>query len=134
MSCENVSVPRSLGPTRSMNQSSRVPEATSQMLGQNSSGIPWPLNTSSAVPLGQGPSIPDVSTPSEASRLQMESPANNRNEGINQNTGETLLEEVVPGRGPTTGMVDIVLLGENFPSAPLYVGFGGNWTRAVSYA
>ena len=139
MSRENAPVPRSLGPTSGephcgMNQSSRVPAATSQMLSQNSSDIPRPLNTSSAVPSGQGASIPDVSTPSEASRLQMESPANTRNEGINQNTGETLLEEVVPGKGRTTGKVDIVLFGENFPSGPLYVGFGDNWTRAVSYA
>ena len=118
----------------SMDQFSRVPEATSQMLSQNSSGIPRPRNTSSAVPSGQGPSIPDVSTPPEASRLQMELLENTRNDGVNQNTGETLLEEMVPGKGPTTGRVDIVLFGENFPSGPLYVGFGDNWTRAVSYA
>ena len=141
MSCENVSVPRSLGPTsgephggHSVNQSSRIPEATSQMLSQSSSGTSRAPNTSSAVPSGQGASTPDVPTPPETSRLQIESPAHTRNEGINQNTGETLLEEVVPYKGPTTGRTQIVLFGENFPAVPLYIRFGDNWARAVSYA
>ena len=138
VSCENASVARSLGPTsdephcgRIMDQSSRVLEATSQVLSQNSSGISRALNTSSGVPSGQGACTPDVSTPPET---QNESPANTRNEGINRNTGDTLLEEVVPEKGPTTGRIQIILLGEHFPSIPLYVGFGENWTRAVSYA
>ena len=114
-----------------MDQSSRVPETTSQVLSQNSSGISRAPNTSSGVPSGQGASTPDVSTPPET---QNESPANTRDEGVNRNTGDTLLEEVVPETGPTTGRKQIILLGEHFPSVPLYVRFGDNWTRAVSYA
>ena len=140
-SCDNASAPRSLEPTssephcgRSVNQSSRIPEATSQMLSQSSSGRSRPLDASSAVPLGQGVGAPGISTPSETSQLQIESPAHTRNEGTSQNVSGTLLEEVVPEKGPTTGRTQIVLFGENFPAVPLYVRFGDNWARAVSYA
>jgi len=136
MSCENAPVPRSVEPTsgephcgRGRSQASRVPEATSEMLNQSSSGIPRPLNTSSAVPSGQGDSAPGISTP----QLQIESPAHTRNESINQNIYETLLQEVDPERGPTTGGIRVVLFGENFPVIPLHVCFGDNWVRAVSY-
>ena len=144
MSCENAPIPRSLGPTsgephcgRSMNQSSRVPNTTSETLGQSLSGTSRPLNTTSGVPSqpsqpsGQGASAPDIPILSET---RIESPAHSRGEGINQATGETFLEEVDPGRGPTTGGIRIALFGENFPAVPLYVGFGDNWVRAVSYA
>jgi len=138
MSCENASVPFSFGPTSSepyggggMNQSSRIPE---EILSQNSSGTSRALNTPSAVPSGQGGSAPVVSTPSEAPQVQIESPAHTHNESINQNTGATVLEEVVPTKGPMTGGVPIALFGENFPAGPLYVCFGDNWARAVRYA
>ena len=138
-SCEDAAVPRSHTTTsaephsgHSITQASRVPEATPQMLSQGSSGVSRPLNTSSAVPSGQGGSTPDISIPSETSRLQMESPAHTRNESLNQTTDETLLEEVDPEKGPTTGGIRIALFGENFPAIPLYVGFGDNWVRAVS--
>ena len=137
MSSEIAPVPPSVDPTsgephcgHSISQASRVPEATSQMLSQSSSGIPRRLNTSSAVPSGQGASPPDISTP----QLQIESPAHTRNESVNQNTRETLLQEVDPERGPTTGGIRVVLFGENFPVVPLHVCFGDNWVRAVSYA
>ena len=64
----------------------------------------------------------------------MESPAHTRTEGVNQTTDETLLEEIDPEKGPTTGGIRVALFGENFPAVPLYVGFGDNWVRAVSYA
>ena len=137
---ENEFVLRSLGPTSgepqygSMNQVSSVPEATSQILSQNLSGISQALNTSSAVPSGRGTGAPDISTLSEPSRLQAESSVHTRNAGIDQIAGEALLEEVVPKKGPTTGRIEIVLFGENFPAVPLYVLFGDNWARAVSYA
>ena len=142
MSCQDASSPRSLGPTpgephcglSSIIQSSRVPETTTQMLSQDSSGTSRALNTPSAVPSGQGARSPDMSTPSESSQLQIESPAHTRSEGMNQNTGETLLEEVVSGRGPTTGGIQVFLVGENFPARRLYVRFGENWARTVSYA
>jgi hypothetical protein len=64
------------------------------MLSQGSSGVPQAPNTSSlGVPSGQGGGAPDISITSEAVRLQMESPAHTRNEGINQMTNKTLLEE-----------------------------------------
>ena len=138
---EVSSVLRVLKPTsgephfgRGMALSSRVPETTSQILSQNSSGIPRAFTTSSAVPSGQGCGAPGISIPSETSQLQVESPVNTRNEGINQITGDTRLEEVSPQRGPMTGGMGMVLFGENFPAFPLYVGFGDKWVRAVSYA
>lgn len=140
MSCEDASVPQSHIPTsgephsgHSISQASRVPGATSQLLSQSSSGVSQPLNTSSVVPSEQRRSTPDTSVPSEMSRLQMESPAHTRNEGVNQIADETLLEEVDPEKGPMTGGIRIALFGENFPAIPLYVGFGDNWVRAVSY-
>ena len=66
--------------------------------------------------------------------MRFESPAHTRDEGINQDTDETVLEEVVPEKGPTTGGTHLALFGENFPAVPLYVCFGDNWVRAVSYA
>ena len=141
MSCEDASDLRSHRPTsgeshsgHSISQAPRVPEAISQLLSQSSSGVSQPLNTSSAVPSGQRGSTPDTSLPSETSRLQMGSPSHTRNQGVNQVTDETLLEEVDPEKGPTTGGIRIALFGENFPAVPLYVGFGDNWVRAVSYA
>ena len=87
------------------------------------------------MPSGQRPSAPDINTPPEPSRLQAESPENTRNEGIGQIRGETLLEEVVPQKGPTTGGIHVDLWGQNFPDVLLYVRFGGErWVRAVSYA
>ena len=44
------------------------------------------------------------------------------------------VEEVVPHKGPTTGGVDIIILGFNFPSTPLYIRFGDSITRTVSEA
>ena len=136
--CENPPVP---GPTSgephcgpSVNQSSRVPEATSRTLSQNSSGTSQGPNTSSAIPSGQGGSAPDISIPSETSRLQIESPVHTHNEDIDQITDETLLEEVVPQKGPTTGGIHVDLWGQHFPAILLYVRFGDNWVRAVSYA
>ena len=142
MPFENAPVPRLLGPTpgephggRSVNQSSRIPEATSQMLSQSPSGTSQPLNASSLVPLGgQGTGAPDISTPPETSQLEIESPGHTRGEGISQNMAETLLHEVVPEKGPTTGLICVALFGENFPAVPLHVRFGDNWTRAVSDA
>jgi len=104
------------------------------MLSQNSSGTSRALNTPSVVPSGQGSSAPVVSIPPETSQVQIDSPAHTHNEAINQNMGATVLEEAVPERGPTTGRKQIVLFGENFPAVPLYVRFGDNWARAVSYA
>ena len=138
MSCENASVAGLTSDEphggRSVNQSSRIPEATSQILSQSPLGTSRPLNTPLAVPSGQGAGASDISTSPEISQLQNESPAHTRNEGTSRNMNGTVLEEVVPEKGPTTGRIRIILLGEQFPSVPLFVGFGDNWTRAVSYA
>ena len=86
------------------------------------------------MPSGQGPSAPDIPTPPESSRLQAESPEHTRNEGIDQIRGETLLERAVPQTGPMIGGIEINLWGQNFPDVLLYVRFGDNCVRAVSYA
>ena len=104
------------------------------MLSQNSSGVSRPLNTSPAVPSGQGARAPDIPIPPETPQLQTESPTHTRNEGTNQIAVETLLQEVDPEKGPMTGGIRVVLFGENFPVVPLYVCFGDNWVRAVSSA
>lgn len=118
---------------RSVNQSG-VPEATSQVLSEGPSGTSGVPNAPSAIPSGQGSSAPYMHIPSETSRSQIKSPPRTRNEGINQTADEAFLEEVVPGKGPMAGGIPIVILGENFPAVPLYVGFGNNWVRAVSRA
>jgi len=134
-------VPQSLGSTssrpqgcRSVNQASGVPEATIRVLSESSSGTSGGPNTPSALPSGQGSSAPYITIPSETSRSQIEAPARTCNEGINQTADETFLEEVVPEKGPMIGGIRIVILGENFPAVPLYVGFGNNWVRVVSCA
>ena len=86
------------------------------------------------MPSGQGPSAPDISTPPESSRLQAEPPVPARSEGIDQIRGETLLERAVPQTGPMIGGIEINLWGQNFPDVLLYVRFGDNCARAVSYA
>lgn len=140
-SCEISSVPRVLEPTSGephcgggINQPSRGPGATSQMSTQSILGIPRVLNTPPVVPSGQGCGVPGVSIQCGPSQLGVESPVNTSNEGINQNTSDTRVQEVSPRRGPMTGGMDIVLFGERFPAFPLYVGFGDKWVRAVSYA
>ena len=46
----------------------------------------------------------------------------------------TEVEEVSPDKGPTTGGVRIIILGNNFPSVRLYVRFGDIITCTVSEA
>ena len=66
-------------------------------------------------------------------QLNVEEPEDTHSGDTNQALNDVFLEEVVPETGPMTGGRHIVLLGENFPSTPLYVAFGDNWVRAVSY-
>jgi hypothetical protein len=131
--------PRFLGSTsgepqcyRNVNQASGVPETTSQVLSESSSGTSGAPNTPSVIPSGQGSSAPYMPIPSD--RSQNEVPARACSEGINQTAEDTFLEEVVPEKGPMIGGIPIIILGENFPAVPLYVGFGKNWVRAVSRA
>ena len=46
----------------------------------------------------------------------------------------TEVEEVWPDRGPTTGEVPLMIIGNNFPFGRLYVRFGDSITCAVSEA
>ena len=133
---DSTSVPYLLGPTsgepqceRSMNQAPRVPRATSQVLNSGSSGTSGAPITPPAMPSGQQEIPPDGFIPSGTPRLQPEVPASAIN---NQIADEACVELVVPDKGPTTGGTLIVILGRNFPAAPLYVWFGGNSVRAVS--
>ena len=66
-------------------------------------------------------------------QLNTEEPEDTHSGDTNQALNEVFLEEVLPEKGPTTGGVHIAIFGENFPSIPLYVAFGDNWVRAVSY-
>ena len=108
--------------------------STSRMSSQDSSRGPGAPTTHPGVSSRQGGSAPDRSLPSEASGSQIEAPARTRNEDMNQIADQTFLEEVVPGKGPMTGMVSIAIFGEDFPEIPLYVWFGENCVRAVSHA
>ena len=47
---------------------------------------------------------------------------------------DTVIEGTNPGRGPTTGGIDILIYGSNLPdgSRPLYARFGDNVARVVS--
>jgi hypothetical protein len=135
-----TSVFHSLRPTsgepqsgRSLNQAPRVPEDISQTLRESPWGRSGAGRTSSVLPSGQGGRAPHMPIPPETPRL-MESPASTSGGGIDQTFNEIFLEEVVPGEGPVIGGIPIVILGENFPAVPLFVGFGNNWIRAVSHA
>ena len=59
-------------------------------------------------------------------------PENSSAEGEADPTTE--VQEVVPCKGPTTGNVDIIIFGNNFPSGQLYVRFGDATTCTVSEA
>ena len=141
MSCENASTPHSLRPTstephcgRGTGQASIIREVSSQVWSENSSGTSQALSASLPVPSRQESSAPDIPMPSEISRLQTESHVHARDEGIDLTTDEALLKEAIPQKGPVRGGIQILLLGENFPSGPVYVRFGDNWARAVSDA
>ena len=58
--------------------------------------------------------------------------ARDSQQGVDNIRGETLLEEVVPQKGPTTGGTRINLWGQNLPANPIFVRFGDNCVRAVS--
>jgi hypothetical protein len=111
----------------SANQAPRVPGVTSQPLSGSSSGT---SGAPSAMPSGQG----GRPIPSETLRPEIDTPASSHNDGANEVADEILLKEVVPEKGPMTGRIPIVILGEHFPDIPLYVGFGNNWVHAVSGA
>ena len=81
-------------------------------------------------------SIPNLFMPLTAPQLNVEEPEDTHSGDTNQALSKVFLEEVLPEKGPTTGGIHIALFGENFPSTPstpLYVAFGDNWVRAVSY-
>jgi hypothetical protein len=42
------------------------------------------------------------------------------------------IEGVTPDKGPTSGGLRVVVVGDNFPSGPIYLRFGGASARAVS--
>jgi len=114
---------------RCVGQASGVHQPTSQVGSSGTSGFPdVPL----ALPPGQGLSAPNLLMPLTRPQLQVEESEGAHSRDTNQAPNEIFLEQVFPKKGPMTGGVDIAIFGENFPSTPLYVGFGGNWVRAVS--
>ena len=66
-------------------------------------------------------------------QLQPEASSSSQNRELNQLTEETCVEVVLPDEGPTTGGKRIAIFGRNFPAVPLYVWFGDNSVRAVSF-
>ena len=66
------------------------------------------------------------------SQLRLEEPEGTRSRNTYQAPNEIFLV-VLPEKGPTTGGIRIAILGENFPSTPLFVGFGDRWVRAASH-
>ena len=118
---------------RSVNQAPRVPESTSEVLNSSSSGTSGAPTTLPAMLSGQEVTPADEPIPSATSRLRPEALSSAQNRDFNQMADETCVELVVPEEGPTTGGKRIVILGRNFPATPLYVWFGGNSVRAVSF-
>ena len=113
---------------RGASQASGVPIHTSQISNKSSSGTSGVPDAPSALHSGQGSSVPNLLMPLMTSQIRVGEP-----EGT-YSPNEIFLEEVLPEKGPTTGGIHIVIFGDNFPSTPLYVAFGENWVRAVSYA
>ena len=133
---EAATVPRSISPEPQCvggeSQASGVPLTTSQVPNECSSGIPGAPDTLLALPAGQASSVPGLLMPLIPPQFQVEGPEGTHCRDTYQASNEIFLEEVLPEKGPTTGGIKIAILGENFPSTPLYVGFGDSWVRAVS--
>jgi hypothetical protein len=115
-----------------VNKASEVPQPTSQISNESSSGTSGVPDVPSALPSGQGSSIHDLRMPLGTPQLQVEEPQGTHHGGTNQAPNEIVLEEVVPEKGPMTGGKHIIMLGENFPATPLYAAFGDKWVRVVS--
>ena len=113
-------------------QASGVPRPTSQVPNESSSGTYGAPDALSALPLGQGCNVPDLRMPLTPSQLRLEEPEGTRSRNTYQAPNEIFLV-VLPEKGPTTGGIRIAILGENFPSTPLFVGFGDRWVRAASH-
>ncbi len=118
---------------RGESPASGVPQPTSQVPNECSSGTPGAPDALSALPARQGSSVPDLLMPLMPSQFRVQGPEGTHSRGTRQASSEIFLEEVLPEKGPTTGGIRIAILGENFPSTPLYVGFGDSWVRAVSH-
>ena len=125
----SISVEQDCG--RGVSQASGMP-LHSQISNEISSGTSGVPDAPSALHSGQGSSIPNLLMPLTTPQLSVEDPEGTHNEDTNQASNEIFLEVVVPETGPMTGGIRIVLLGKNFPSTPLHVGFGDSWARAVS--
>ena len=133
---ECVTVPGSISvePQRrhGVSQASAVPQPTSHITNEGSSGTSGVPDAIPSLPSGQGGSIPNQLMPLTTPQLQVEESEVPHGGGTNQASNEIYLEEVFPEKGSMTGGVPIAIFGENFPSTPLYVVFEENWVRAVS--
>ena len=118
---------------RGVSQTSGVPPRSSHVSNESSSGTSGVPDAPSALHSEQGSSIPNPLMPLRTPQLNVEEPEDTHSGDTNLALSEVFLEEVLPEKGPTTGGIHIALFGENFPSTPLYVAFGDNWVRAVSY-
>ena len=118
---------------RGKSQASGGPLHSSQISNEGSSGTSGVHDAPSALHAGQGSSVPNLLMPLTTPQVNVEGPEDTHSGDTNQVLNEIFLEEVLPEKGPTTGGIHIAIFGENFPSTPLYVAFGDNWVRAVSY-
>ena len=118
---------------RGLSQTSGVPPHSSQVSNESSSGTSGVHDAPSTLHSGQEGSVPNLLMPLTTPPLNVEEPEDTHSGDTNQALSEVFLEEVLPEKGPTTGGIHIAIFGENFPSTPLYVGFGDNWVRAVSH-
>ena len=132
-----VTIPGSISvePTcgRGASEVSGAPIHTSQISNESSSGTSGAPDAPPALHSGRGSSVPNLPVLLTTSQSRGEEPEGTRSGDANQAPNEIILQEVVPDKGPTTGGIHIIILGENFPATPLYVAFGGSWVRAVSY-
>ena len=131
---EAATVPRPTSPEPQCGHGeSQACQPTSQVPNESSSGTPGAPDALSALPPGQGRSVPDLRMPLMPSQLPVEESECTHSRDTYQAPNEIFLEEVFPEKGPTTGGIKIAVLGENFPATPLFVGFGDRWVRAVSH-
>jgi len=130
MALESISIEPQGG--RGVSQASRIHQSTSHISNESSSGTSGVPDTLSALNPGQGSSVHNLLMPLTTPQLQVEEPEGIHSGDASQVPNEIFLEEVVPEKGPITGGIHIIILGENFPSTPLHVAFGDNWVRAVS--
>ena len=126
--------PREFLDRASSTSSNRPPEGvTAATTDAVSSGTSAAETSQSCVSSGSDPQEQQQTLSLRDGRLRTreESPTEGEADHTERSTE---VEEVWPDRGPTTGGVPLMIIGNNFPSGRLYVRFGDSITCAVSEA